>query len=247
MMTGVKNIFVLFAVMLCITSGFAQTKKAAIGFLWTQKPEITYYGMYPAAPPETPRLFFSHGNSFSDELLFDSIQSKIKQILPALGFRLIPADSVITKETYKALVKKNAASKTPNTFEAKGYAYAANFALLFNEDGNDPDVMIEAYGSYELDFANPTSGIEARLRYSMTIVGYNSKKKKVFTFKTKNNRPKDHKVLVAVKPAQNAGYAGHVINEDISQKQMECLMDAFKQIDADMPEQIEKVTKFYAK
>jgi hypothetical protein len=81
----------------------------------------------------------------------------------------------------------------------------------------------------------------------MTIVGYNSNKKKVFTFKTKNNRPKDTKVYVAIKPAINVGYSGHEIAEDISQKEMECLMDAFKQIDADMPEQIEKVTKFYAK
>jgi hypothetical protein len=242
-----KKIISILLIVCSITVGFSQTKKAAIGFLWTQRPEITYYGMYPAAPPDTPRSFFKHGSSFNDEILFDSIQSKIKQILPALGFSLMPADSVITKESYKALVKKNAASKTPNTFEAKGYAYAANFALLFNNDGHDADIMIEAYGSYELDFANPTKGMEARLRYSMTIVGYNSNKKKVFTFKTKNNRPKDTKVYVAIKPAINVGYSGHEIAEDISQKEMECLMDAFKQIDADMPEQIEKVTKFYAK
>jgi len=218
-----------------------------IGFLYTQRPEITYYGMYPPAPPDIPRSFFTNGASFNDQLLFDSITSKIRQILPSLGFRLVPEDSIITKESYKELVKKNASSRTPNQLEAKGYAYAANFALLFNNDGNDPDVMIEAYGSFDLDFSNPTSGIKARLLYTMTIVGYDSKKKKVFVFKTKNKGPKDQKVMVTIRPANNAGYAGHEIAEDVSQKQMECLLDAFKQIDEQLPEQIEKATKFYAK
>lgn len=242
-----KKIVLTFALFLLSVVASAQTKKAAIGFLYTQRPEITYYGMYPSAPPDTPRSFFANGSSFSDQVLFDSITSKIRQILPALGFRLVPADSVITKDSYKELVKKNASSKTANQFEAKGYAYAANFALLFNNDANDPDVMIEAYGYYELDFSNPTSGIKARLIYNMTIVGYNNKKKKVFVFKTKNKGPKDEKVWVTIKPANNAGYAGHEIAEDISQKQMQCLMDAFKQVDEQMPEQIEKATKFYAK
>lgn len=242
-----KKIILSVSLISSLLTGFSQTKKAAIGFLSTLRPEITYYGMYPSAPPETPRSFFIHGTSFNDQILFDSIKSKIKHIMPALGFRLIPEDSIITKDNYKALVKKNASSRGPNEFSEKGYAYAANFALLFNNDGNDPDVMIEAYGSYELNFSNPPKGIEARLIFSMTIVGYDSKKKKVFSFTTKNKGPKDNKVMVAVKPAANSGYSGHIIAEDISQKEMECLMDAFKQIDADMPKQIEKVTKFYAK
>lgn len=242
-----KKTFILFFISLVTVISSAQTKKAAIGFLSTVRPEITYYGMYPSAPAETPRAFFVHGASFSDALLFDSIKSKIRQIVPALGFRLVPEDSIITKESYKELVKKNASSKSPNEYLAKGYAYPANFALLFNNDGNDPDLMIEAYAEFDLDFSNPTSGIAARLLYKMTIVGYNSKKKKVFQFKTNNKGPKDHKVKVEVRPATNAGYAGHEIAEDISQKEMECLMDAFKQIDEQLPEEIEKATKFYAK
>lgn len=240
-----KKAILLFVFTSSLLTVFSQVRKAAIGFLYTQKNEITYYGMVPQVV-NPPKSLFSNGSKFTEEIYFDSIKTKIKSILPALGFRLVSEDSIITKESYKNLIKKNAPDKTPNDVLANGYAYAANFGLLFNNDGTDPDVMIEAYGDYTLDLSNLKGSVTATLVYQMTIVGYNSKKKKVFVFKTKNNAKNPTKIQVAIKQSNSSPW-GYEIIEDISQKQIDCLQDAFKRINEDLPEQIEKTNKFYTK
>jgi hypothetical protein len=40
---------------------------------------------------------------------------------------------------------------------------------------------------------------------------------------------------------------GYEIAEDITNKEILCIIDAFKQIDEDLPKQIEKVSKFFSK
>lgn len=237
-----KHAVLIISLLISSLTGFAQTKKAGIAFLSTLNPEVTFYGMYPPRPSEGPRVFFKNGTTFTDSALFQSIKLKIAAMLPQLGFRLMPEDSIITSSNYKELAKKNYSGKTANDILAKGYAYPANFALLFTGT-NDPDIMIEANGYFEMDNANKADGkLVSTLIYKMTIVAYNNKKKKVFSFKTKYKHPEPVKTA-----GSNASPWGYDIIEDLSAKEFDCLNESFKQIDSDMPEQLEKVNKFYSR
>lgn len=241
-----KKTILLFSALLLTAQSFSQTKNAAICFLYERRPEITFYGINPPRASEAPSIYFNHGKTFNDSILFQSIKNKIAGILPQLGFILINEDSIINTTNYKNLAKKNSVEKTPNTLLAKGYAYPANFALLFT-NANDPDIMIEAYGEYDLN--NETrndfkynNAMLTYLNYNMTIVGFNPKKKKVFVFKTKYKHPD----LIKLK-ASNTSPWGYEIDEDMSKKQNDCLIESFKLIDNELPEQIERTTKFYLK
>lgn len=241
-----KKTILTYSAVLLASISISQTKNAAVGFLYERRPEITFYGIKPPRPSEAPAIYFNHGKTFNDSILFQSIKNKIAGLLPQLGFILINEDSIINTKSYKDLARKNSVEKTPNDILAKGYAYPANFGLLFT-NANYPDIMIEAYGEYELN--NETrndfkynNAMLSNLNYNMTIVGYNPKKKKVFVFKTKYKHPD----FVKLKASKTSPW-GYEIDEDLSKKENDCLIESFKLIDIELPEQIEKTVKFYSK
>jgi hypothetical protein len=227
---------------LIVNSLLAQTKKAAIGFLYTYKPEVTFYGNANAMNYANQHFYFGHGATFNDNILFTDFKLNIKSMMSKLGFRLVEEDSIINTDEYKNLVKKNAPDKGPSCVVANGYAYAANFGLLFSKTSPNPDVMIEAYGDFDLNVIDVNN---AYLVYTMTVVGYNEKKKKVFSFKAKELKG-DKRIKVKLKPSYTSGW-GYEIAEDISQKQSDCVTFALAQIEEQIPEQIEKVKEFYNK
>ena len=75
----------------------------------------------------------------------------------------------------------------------------------------------------------------------MTIVGYNSKKKKVFLFKIAYTNP----TYILCEPTKKSAW-GFEFDTDVSKLEKQSLQEAFKLVDAQLPEQIEKVKKFYA-
>jgi hypothetical protein len=248
-MKKIKTTIILLS--LIVNSLLSQNKNAGVAFLYEMKPEVTFYGMNPPRSSDVPKIYYQHGNGFSSKRLFDTLTTKIASILPQMGLRLIIEDSIINTENYKALVVKNKSEITPNYIIKEGYAFPANFALLFKNDGNDPSVMIEVYADFELNNSTDMSlsgngKMLTDINLSLTVVGYDSKKKKVFSFKTKNKPYKTTDFRVALKQSSTSNW-GYEIAEDITNKEILCIIDAFKQIDEDLPKQIEKVSKFYSK
>ena len=245
-----KKIFTA-VLLLSLINGFSQVRKAALIFLQTSRPQVTFFGSSIVRPTDAPKIFFENGASFKDTTMFNALKNKLNSLLPQLGFRLLPEDSVITTDNYKEMIKKAEPGKMPNEIIAKGYAsiYASAFGLneanKYFEIPPVPDVVLEATAYFELNYLGVQFGKTlnyATLNCGVFIKAFNSKGKKVFKF----NELYKSTTHVLLQPDIRSPW-GWVINGDISILQKETLDETLKLIDAEIPEQKEKIDKYFLK
>lgn len=239
--------------LLCSTLNFyGQSRKAALTFLNSSRPEVTFYEMKPPRQPDTPRVFFKNGLQYNDTITYNILKKKVKDILPQLSFRLIPEDSVITTANYKKIVSDNVLAKESNDRTAEGYVYPSytpfggiNYAKSYFESEPIPDIVIEAKSYFELNNAYGkkyagANGYSSNIVCVTTIKGFNIKGKKLFKLDARYTNPTN----VKLRPSAFSGW-GSEIDEDISIYQKEALMECLKLIDLELPKQIDKVNNYY--
>jgi hypothetical protein len=246
-----KKIIISLWLLLSFVSTFAQVKKAALIFLETSVPQVTFYGCMPARDLNAPKVYFKNGPSFNDSILFAQLKNNLNNTLAQLNFQLIAEDSVINAESYKGMMKVSTNNKAPTERAAKGYVYvyASVFGIIdikkYFEISPTPDVVIDAYASYQLNYTGKSlrePANNADLSCDVIIKAFNIKNKKVFKFSVTYKNP----TKVLLKPSYISGW-GFEVAQDISTLQWETLAGALKLIDAEIPEQKEKVAKFYSK
>lgn len=224
----------------------AQTRTAALVYLTSYNPEVTFYNTHPPRSSEAPPIYIGNPQAFDFPRMFEQVKADLGPLLDKLGFNLIEEGSYMQTAQYQDFAKKFP-DTNPTGFAAPGYAYGRSMNK-FDTKGlfqaaPIPDILVQANIYFQVDYRTPGSiGEKSSLTCSMDMGGWDAQGKKVFQFVQRYVHP----VRISVNLPNI--YAGNcMILENISQKQDECIIGLFKELEEVLPRKLNDVTKFYAK
>lgn len=229
-----------------------QQQRAAVIGLSKMKTNVTFTN---GTSDVSPVCYLEEGKGYNDSLVFAMLKSKVDSIATVVGYALIPQDSVLNAEKYKARSLENAKlakHRDPKQFTpeilAPGYGSVETNGLggiNYMEDyfsiPSNPDVIIHALYDFDVNITT-IGGVETvRLKAYVHVAAY-SKKKRIFKMATYYTDPK--KIAFAKNPKS---CWGNDITEDISQLQMDVIKKTINKLDEDMEKVKADVKKFNEK
>lgn len=234
----------LSALSLCAT---AQLKKAALIGLSAYKNNVTYVGK---TPPVTnaPTCLVPHGHFYTDSITFALVKLKIDSVLPLMGYRRLPDDSVIVTPAYNELARTirepmRYQSAPTQEMPAKGFSYISwtgfgkiNYAKDFFEIPASPDLIMVAQVNFDINISTVNSKDEAHVECEVLIKAFDKRNKKVFKLSQRFKNPDP----VITKPSSATCWGREIVN-DISDAQKYALIEALKKMDQELPQEIADV------
>lgn len=234
------------------TFSYAQQRKAAIIGLSSYRANV----VHSYTNQEIPTCYVKNGETYNDSIAFLKLANKIDSILTTLDFQLIPSEEVINDPVYTDLSADNLKRRRqqPNLSPqkpAKGYGYVegnglggVNYLKEYFKIAANPDMVIDAYTSYDLKLTESVKGNMAKgfVLCDIRFTGYSPKKKKIIKFKSSFKTP----MALAIERDTKTCW-GYRITGDYGQLQMKALTGALKKLDDVFADQKASVEKFYSK
>ena len=232
--------------LLCSTLSFSQNRLAYIG-LTKQRTNIEF--IYKDAV--TPKCFFNEDADYDEQFAFQKIKQRTDSMLTELGFNIIPEDSVVNSDAYRAIseeVEKMYKHAENRETQAKGYGQIHLMGLgAIQNIGNyftipsNPDVVANVIYSYTYKL-NIINGVKTLSVECYVYLGVFTKKKKVFSISA------THRALEHISIVRNDKSCwGFDINQNTNAVKYRALGSALDKLKKKMDGAQKSVEKYNAK